>query len=283
MYENTEARGKAIMVAQQFGLKLRYEGGDADEHLLELYDGTASLYGFAQALQIVTHAYLHGQVYSKATALKGATLYLKAARPGSLITDLVARIDKTPRNISPTPASFYDFLKFVFARATGATEQAPETLHVRRLLEKDEPFFDDLAETLEGSLQRAHRAIDKGGISSVKLERPKGEQLVVFNKQTCLWVNTREEKPDIYEMTGNVTRYNSVTGNGRAYLHELARIVPFRLSEDFAFGKRGLLTWSLHGSATNVSHQLNIQARKVESAQGEVKRLILVDCQQAAT
>lgn len=269
------------MAIQQFGLKLRYEGGDADNHLLELYDGTASLHGFAQALQIATHAYLHGQVYSKATALKGATLYLKAARPGSLITDLVAKVDKASRNLNSTPASFYDFLKFAFSRATGTAEQVPETPYMRRLLENDEPFFDDLAETLEGSLQRAHRAIEKGGIDSVILERPKGEQLNVFNKQTCLWVSTREEKPDIFESTGNVTRYNSVTGNGRAYIYELLRIVPFRLSEDFAFGRRGLLTWSLHGSTTNVPHQLDIQAQRIESAHGEVKRLILVDCQQS--
>jgi hypothetical protein len=270
------------MAMQQFGLKLRYQGGDADDHLLELYDGTASLHGFAQALQITTHAYLHGQVYSKATALKGATFYLKAARPGSLITEFVAKIDKTPRNRNPSPASFYDFLKFAFARATGTTEQRPETPYVRSLLERDEPFFDDLAETLEGSLQRAHRAIEKGGIDSVTLERPKGEQLSVFNKQTYLWVNTREEKPDVFDLSGNVTRYNSVTGNGRVYLHELSRIVPFRLSEEFAFGKRGLLTWSLHGSATNASHQLDLQARRVDSAHGEVKRLILVDCQQSS-
>lgn len=269
------------MAIQQFGLKLRYEGGDADEHLIELYDGTASLHGFAQALQIATHAYLHGQVYSKATALKGATLYLKGARQGSLITDLVAKIDSTSRNINPTPASFYDFLKFALSRATGASEQEPETPYVRRLLENDEPFFDDLAETLEGSLQRAHRAIEKGGVDSVTLERPKGERLNVFNMQTQLWVNTREERPDVYDLAGNVTRYNSVTGNGRAYIRALSRIVPFRLSEEFAFGKRGLLTWSLHGSATNVSHELDIQARRVESAHGEVKRLILVDCHQS--
>lgn len=269
------------MALQQFGLKLRYEGGDADDHLLELYDGTASLHGFAQSLQIATHAYLHGEVYSKATALKGARLYLKTARPGSLITELVAKIDKIPSNFKPTSASFYDFLKLAFARATGTAEQEPDTLHVRRLLENDEPFFDDLAETLEGSLQRAHRAIEMGGIDSVTLERPRGEQLNVFNKQTYLWVSTREEKPDVFELTGNVTRYNSVTGNGRAYIHELSRIVPFKLSDDFAFAKRGFLTWSLHGSAINASHQLDLQARRVDSAHGEVKRLILVDCQQS--
>jgi hypothetical protein len=270
------------MKIHDFGIKLRFEGGDADDHLLELYDGTSSLHGFAQALQITTHAYLHGQVYSKATALKGATLYLKAARPGSLVTDLIAKIEKYPPTVSVSAGSFYDFMRLTFARATGNLDAKAETAYVQRLLENDEPFFDDLSETLEGSLQRAHRAIEKGGVDRVILERPRGEELGVFNKETCLWVNTREEKPDVFELTGNVTRYNSVTGNGRAYVNEVGRIVPFRLSEDFSFGKRGRLTWSLHGSAINVSHQLDIQARKVESSHGDVKRLILVDVNQSA-
>lgn len=270
------------MQTHQFGLKLRFEGGDADEHLLELYDGTASLHGFAQALQIATHAYLHGQVYSKATALKGATLYLKGARQGSLLTDLVARIDKYPPTVTLSASVFYDFLKFSFSKATGFLDATPETAYVQKLLERDEPFFDDLAETLEGSLQRAHRAIEEGDVETVTLERPRGEPLAVFNKQTCLWVKTREEKPDLYELTGNVTRYNSVTGNGRIYVNELHRIVPFRPAEEFPFGRRGLLSWSLHGSTTDLPKQLDIQARKVESAHGEVKRLIMVDCQQTA-
>ncbi|MCY1520458.1 hypothetical protein D9M68_552350 [compost metagenome] len=268
------------MKIHEFGLKLRFEGGDADQHMLDLYDGAASLHGFAQALQIATHAYLHNHVNSKATALKGATIYLKGARPGSLLTDLVTRIDKYQPTVTLSPAVFYDFLKLSFSKATGYTEATPETAYVQKLLDRDEPFFDDLAESMEGSLQRAHRAIEEGGVETVALERPRGEQLLIFDNQTCSWVNTREEKPDVYELTGNVTRYNSITGNGRVYVNELRRIVPFRLGEEFPFARRGLLTWSLHGSTTDRPNQLDVQARQVESAHGEVKRLILAECQQ---
>jgi len=33
-----------------YRVRFRYHGGAADEHLLDLYDGTKSLHGFARAL-----------------------------------------------------------------------------------------------------------------------------------------------------------------------------------------------------------------------------------------
>lgn len=265
---------------REFGLKLRFSGGDADNHRLELYDGTNSFHGFAQALQIATHAYLNHEVVSRATALKGATFYIKAPRHGSVLFDIIAVIEKYPATAAISAPIFYDFLKYAFSKATGLLDVEPETPYVSRLSTEDEPFFDDLAETLEGSLQRGHRAIDEG-IPKVTLERPRSP-LVEFNARTSAWVNTRQGDDDVEEMQGNVTRYNSITGNGRAYVRELHRIVPFRSGEDFPALKAGYLTWSLHGNATAEPHHLKIYANKVRSADGEVKRLILVDVTQLA-
>lgn len=266
------------MQVHQFGLKLRFEGGSADEHMLDLYDGSMSLHGFAQALQITTHAYINGEVTNRATALRGASFLMKAPRHGSVLTDLVAVIDKYPAAVTVSAAAFYDFLKFSISRATGTQDIEPETPYVQRRWESDQPFFDDLAEELEGCLQRAHRGIDEGNVTTAAIERPRGEKLLVFNKQTSMWVSTREEKPDIFTLTGNVTRYNTMTGNGRVYIKELKRIVPFRQSPEFPFVKRGLLTWSLHEGNLARVDGLRFQAKKVESSQGEVKRLILADC-----
>lgn len=262
----------------EFGLKLRFSGGDADQHRLELYDGTNSVHGFAQALQIATHAYLNKEVVGRATALKGATLYLRAPRNGSVLFDIIAVIEKYPATVALSAPIFYDFVKYVLSRATGLLSVEPETSYVSRLGTADEPFFDDLAETLEGSLQRGHRAIDEG-ISKITLERPRSP-LLTFDSQTSAWVNTRQENEKVEELQGNVTRYNSVTGNGRAYINELARIVPFRPGKDFSPLKAGYLTWSLHGNATAVPLQLKLFATKIRSANGEVKRLILSDVTQ---
>jgi hypothetical protein len=69
-----------------------------------------------------------------------------------------------------------------------------------------------------------------------------------------------------------------VSPNGRAFIDEFGRIIPFKRSSDFPEDKRGLLSWSLHGSNLDTRKKLEIEAKKVESASGIVKRLIVSDC-----
>lgn len=258
-----------------FGLKLRFSGTSVDAHGLDLYDGATSFYGFAKALQIAAHAYVTGEVVSRATALKGAELYFGSPRRGSVLFDVVTVLKQYPVTGGPNPSVFYDFMKTAFSRATGNTNARPETAQVTKISE-DETFFDALSEMLEGSLQQGHRAIDHG-VSKITLERPRSE-LVTFNQKTSKWVNTREENPEAEEFTGNVTRYNSITGNGRAYIRELEKVIPFRPGPTFPETQRGWITWSLHGNNVSTKKELKIWASRIDSAQGDPKRLILTNC-----
>lgn len=262
----------------RYPLRLRFSGKSVEKNGLDLYDGSTSFYGFAQAIQILVNAYLNNEVVSRATALKGAEVYFGSPRKGSVLFDLLVVAEKSPVVAGASVAVFYDFVKYAFNKAAGYLDVVPETNSISKLSE-DETFFDELAETLEGSLQRAHRAIDNG-VNKVTIERPRSE-LVVFDAVTSQWVNTRDEKPDIVELTGSVTRYNSITGNGRAFVRELDRVIPFRPAFEFPDNKRGLLSWSLHGNTVVTSKELRFWASQIESATGEPKRLILSDCVQA--
>jgi hypothetical protein len=218
------------MEARRYALRLRFSGQTVEKNGLDLYDGSQSFQGFAQALQIVVHAYLNNEVVSRAPALKGAELYFGSPRRGSVLFDIIALIEQYPATAALTGAAFYDFVKYSLAKAAGYLKVKPETPSVQKLAVNEE-FFDQLAETLEGSLQRAHRAIDRG-VTQVTIERPRSE-LVVFNSKTSSWVHTRDENPAVQEFTGNITRYNSISGNGRAYIKELKRIIPVRPSPSF--------------------------------------------------
>ncbi len=134
-----------------------------------------------------------------------------------------------------------------------------------------------MTKILEGSLQRAHRAIDNG-VTQVTVERPRSE-LVIFNHKTSQWVRTRDISSKFFEYTGNITRYNSISRNGRAYIRELKKVDPFRPAQDFPESKLGFLTWSLHGDNTAGNKDLKFWVNRVESAHGDVKRLILNDCE----
>ena len=259
----------------RFALKLRFKGKSVDANGLDLYDGSTSFYGFSQALQIAFHAYMTDEIVSRATALRGAEMYFGSPRRGSVLFDVIAVVEKYPASFGLGGAIFYDFMKTAFSRAAGYLDKKPETPTIQKLA-IDDTFFDQLAETLEGSLQRAHRAIDHG-VRQVALERPRSE-LVVFNQATSEWVNTRDENPNVEEFTGYITRYNSISGNGRAYVRQLQKVVPFRPGATFPENKRGLLTWSLHGETVAAQKELRLWASKIESARGDAKRLILADC-----
>lgn len=65
---------------------------------------------------------------------------------------------------------------------------------------------------------------------------------------------------------------------GAMYVDQLHKIIPFKPDGDFPAGRMGLLTWSLHGSNTDLSKKLELKVRHVKSALGESKRFLLADC-----
>ena len=277
-------------ILAQHRIKISYRGGLADDHALPGYDGATSIDGISRAVHIVTHAYMTGEAVSRATALRNASIIMKPARQGSFIFELIVLLEAYPATSAVVTAlsapAFYDFLKVAFRRATGALNSEPETAYIRNLYERREPpplqrhpvDLDELAEKLEGSLQDAHRPIGpEGTINHVEIGRPRGG-LVVFNAETKDWVNTRDQAPGLVEYNGNMTRYNAISRNGRAFIQQLNRVVPVRPDGDFAAGDLGVLTWSLHGSNVGDRNRIIMRGRPVTSASGQVKRVLLSDC-----
>jgi hypothetical protein len=271
-------------------LRIKYEGGLADQNSLPGYDGATSIDGITRAVHIVLHAYMTGEITSRATALRNASVLIKPARQGSFLFDLIVLIETYPATSGLVGAigapMIYDFMKTAFKRATGWLDAEPETTGLQRLYERKEPpplkkhpvDFDELSEALEGSLQDAHRPIGaEGTIGKITIGSPR-QELAVFNDSTKGWVNTREEGTALEVVRGNVTRYNSLSRNARVYVDQLERVVPIRPDADFNVGDLAWLTWSLHGSNIGSPNKLDMQVRRVTSASGKVKRLLLAGC-----
>lgn len=282
-----------MAVLAEHKIRVRYEGGLADQNALPGYDGVTSIDGITRAVHIATHAYMTGEVVTRAPALKRATILLKPARQGSFIFDLLVLMEANPATTSAavalSAAPFYDFLKTAFKRATGAIDAEPETPHLRQLYERKEPprlikppaDLDELAEALEGSLQATHRPIgDDGTIENISIGSSR-QTLIEFDEETKGWVNTQDEAVGRELVRGNVTRYNSLSRNGRAYIDQFERVVPVRPDGDFQAGDLAYLTWSLHGSNIGDSNKIDMNVRRVTSASGKVKRLLLADCTRA--
>lgn len=283
--------GEKMANLAEHKLKIRYEGGLADQNALPAYDGATSIDGITRAVHIALHAYMTGEVTTRATALRNASVLIKPARPGSFVFDLVVLIEAYPATSAAATAlgapMLYDFLKTAFKRATGSLDAEPETPALRKLYERKEPpplkkppvDFDELSEVLEGSLQDAHRPIGaEGTIGTITIGSPK-QELVTFDDNTKDWVNTREEAVRLEMLRGNITRYNALSRNSRVFVEDLGRVVPMRPDADFLVGELPLLTWSLHGSNIGVPAKLDLQVRRVSSASGKVKRLLLSHCE----
>lgn len=275
-------------------LRISYNGGMADQNSLPGYDGVTSIDGITRAVHIATHAYMTGEAVSRATALKRASIVLKPARQGSFIFELLVLIEANPATSSVAAAlgaaPFYDFLKTSFKRATGGLDAEPENAHLKQLYERKEPpplkvppvDLDVLAETLEGSLQDAHRPLGVDGAVGAILIGSARQNLVSFDHETKDWVTTQDEAVGIETFKGNVTRYNALSRNGRMFIDQLERVVPFRPDGDFPAADLAHLTWSLHGSNIGVPSKIDLNARRVTSASGKVKRLLLSDCSRSA-
>lgn len=264
---------------QTFALKLCFKSDRIDKVGLSLYDGSQSFHGFAKALQLTTHAFLNDETVMRATALRGAELTFSSPRRGSILFDIKAKFTRKPKTAPLNADTYYDFTRVALERATGNLEAEAATKYVQQKLEQDEPFFDELSEKLEGSLQHAHRSIDVEG-AIVSLDRPRSS-LITFDQATSSWVHSREIDQTSREFKGNMTRFNTKTGNGRAYIRELNKIMPVRKSESFNEANKRFLTWSLHGDNVSTDKDLIFTGKMVKSSSGEPKRIILDDCHRA--
>lgn len=127
----------------QHKIKVRYQGGMADDNSLPGYDGASSIDGITRAIHIATHAYMTGEITSRATALKGARITLKPARPGSFVFELIVLMEAYPATstaaVALTAPPFYDFIKTAFRRATGWLDAEPETQHLKKVVPAKRP------------------------------------------------------------------------------------------------------------------------------------------------
>lgn len=260
-------------------LRLVYRGGDADEGRLDLYDGADSIFGFAKALQIATHAFVKGSIAKTAPSMKGARIYMQPPAAGSFIEPIQAVISDPAFmagvGTGVVTNAFYDFLKIALGRAAGLVFN-PETPTVRRRLEKDEPFFDELADVLEGPLRDAHRTIEESG-GTVSIERPRST-LLTFDDETLDWVKTREEDEASAFRLGTVTRFNILSHNGRMFDKTENRTIPFKRGETLNGSSVLLLSKSLDDANNKLPGLLEFQVKPVRSARGVIKRFILSSC-----
>ena len=262
--------------------KLKFQGQEPDAHRLPLYDGVQSIFGFAKCLTIVTNAFITREVIHSAATNRGAKFYLLPSRPGSFLETIQIVFENNivqGIGLGVLGNIATDFIKFSFKRAIGESPEA-ESRYVTRLATDDEPFFDDLTSAIEGPLNEAHRVINSRR-DTVTLVKGRTD-LVIFDFDSKEWVKSVKLDDQEEVVTGNVTRYNVISGRGRLYDIQLRCTLPFEPSESLDAASRLNLSWSLDQANNFGFATLNFTVQRISSANGITKRYVVLSCRRGS-
>ncbi|TBV00009.1 hypothetical protein DNJ95_02270 [Stutzerimonas kirkiae] len=269
---------------KQISFKISYHNGDAQDGRLDMYDASVSLQGFAKALSITTHALLNdGEIRKKGNSINGAKLYINPSRKGSfeeLITLAVENSYAVAIGTSVIANVFYDLVKWTWSK-TLDQEYKPETAQVKKLEERVEPFIGEMEEALEIPLEQAHRPIKKFDNMVIVIKRSRIGEIVRLDSETLKSVSIQTEQNVIRDISGNVTRYNILSGIGRFYDDNLKRTVSFKLDENASSSQRRRITWSLHHAQEPGQGKIRLDVKRVVSAKGITRRYLVQNVSRA--
>ncbi len=243
-----------------------------------MYDASVSLQGFAKALSITTHALLNeGEIRKKGNSIEGAKLYINPSRKGSfeeLITIAVENPVALSIGTSVIANVFYDLIKWTWSKTLDLAHE-PETYQVRQLEQRIEPFLGEMEEALEIPLEQAHRPIKKFDDMVIVLKRQRVGEVIKLDSDTLRSVSVRTEPEVITDITGNVTRYNILSGIGRFYDDALQHTVSFKMPDEASSSQRRRITWSLHHAQEEGKGKLRLEVKRVVSAKGVIRRYLV--------
>ena len=231
---------------------LKYEGGDADNHLLDFYDAAQALDGFQRSLAITTNLVINGNIITQSTSLKNAKILVSPPKEGSweiatIIVPILGFAYKAGTAPKDTPLghlihSAYDY---IVSDLLGFHVDYDKTLgqqyeDLGKRGENELPIlrqsqFDSAIEKCDNALKAMHRPIVQSGtanyaniFSKIGDKTRQVDHAIDANSYEHLSYTYKSEKPE--EIVGAISSYNSNTFRGRIFVDDEIRPIPFTLA-----------------------------------------------------
>jgi hypothetical protein len=260
-------------------IKIKFEGGDADQHRLELYDAGVAIHGLARSMAITIHALLNdGAIRSRVKKINGAKLYIEPSRKGSweeIVQVVIETGIATQIGPSVLSSAVWDFIKWSWAKATNLTCEEPKSRFAQKVLRNNPELETDLSMALEHPLSQFHRPIEANETMTIKITKSRTKEELIFTRETLDYVTTTEDPELETKIKGNVTRYNILTGNGRFYVDKFKKTVSFSLDSDVSSTEKQYLTQSMHRVNSGHPGKIFVDADNVTNKANETKRLVI--------
>lgn len=263
-------------------LRLQFEGKIAADNMLPAHDGAASIEGMAFSFTLLANYIATGEIRTRGEMSPLISIYLRPSRQGSFLQDLVLRIaneeslfiNRVVGRFAPatTAKVITAVATRVLSDVTGQNYSATDA--EKRWLDKlPSGDMEALVDRVEPSVRRAHTVIGEGAGELIVM---KGRTpLVTFNSATKAWVNTNIQSDQTIERTVSISALNANTGNGRAYLPNVGKTVPFSVVREPAQKTYETLAWSLREYTRERPSGIVVTCTQIISLDDKIKKLVI--------
>jgi hypothetical protein len=255
-------------------LQVRYEGGIADEHQLDLYDAADSLKGLARSLVIPGHFLANGEVIHQAPWAKNVHARLLTSKPGSFETLISLILD--PQNgplvgvaTAAATTAANEFFRYLFRKVVGDEEEHTSQI-TKNIIEQNGPSIDALGDAIENDVVNIHRPIITGSNNIIIMGN--GNRLVTLDQASLDYTRSTILDQEETIRIGRVSAFNANSQRGRIYDSRLRRVVPFFPESKFNDAAAELIAWSLSQYVKDLPGDIELTVRAVRSVGGDVKR-----------
>jgi len=253
-------------------MRIRFQGGEADHHRLEAYEGIKSLEGLIRVARIATHYAATGEVRFRAPYTADLEAQISQIINGSfeMLFDYASRmVDRVKADEAKTKAEA--LFNFLVRRGTGQ-EDAEDLIVEGTLIPSGD--IAAMSEAAESGLKAAHRWID---LDNKRIDVIDHDDVTSLDLATKRYVE-EEEMGDEVTRDVSVAAMNVNSKNGRVFLLDEQRTVPFLVHKDAEPRTVTNLTRYLTKYAERTGERVNIRYRPIRHIDGRLKRLIIFDC-----
>lgn len=286
---------------------IQYSGGVSDQALVDVYDYSKAIYGFARTAAILSEYYSTSKIISRAPSAS-VDFYVEAAEEGSfkqaIAAGAFAGIISAPfapfftrvlDSWLPTPdpvaerqlaeqIKTNELLEKLLTEEQPATvRQTAEETEIDSLLKEKEPEFNVLRSILSGSFADVFRPIERGGSRYARIfgesdGAPKPPSKLI-TPITVRLIESERVDEEIRTINARVTGFTRGSKTGYCSSEKLGHGFRFEYKgEEDNLPARDIFSWSQYEQK-----EIIMEGQFVYYFDGKIKKFIVYFAQQAST
>ena len=259
--------------------RLRLDGGLADRHVMEGYDGFTALAGAAWTISLVTNYIETGKIRHRGEFVGRHAVVAEPMQPGSLIADFKVMLNggaADKLNVPDASATrlLYGLVRRVIHRNTGIPSD-PLNSETHQLIDDRGGDIEALVSATEPSLRRAHEVIGNsartmtwsGGFSTLGSLNPESK---AYMKETI-------SDPTLMARDVTVSGFFGNTGRGLVFDPELGRNISVSMSRETLLAIGTVFSYGLDQYLKQTGNTIRIRFTRMLASDGRPKHYIIKD------